>query len=134
MIRRSRHLEELRQALTRTPIVSILGPRQSGKTTLARAFARGKQATFFDLENPSHLARLSAPFMALEALRGLVVIDEIQRLPTLYEILRVLADRPRRPAKFLILGSADPRLVRGVSESLAGRVSHIDLQGFDLAE
>ncbi len=72
--------------------------------------------------------------LALEPLRGLVVVDEVQRLPKLFEVLRVLADRPRRPAKFLILGSADPRLVRGVSESLAGRVSHIDVAGFDLAE
>jgi predicted AAA+ superfamily ATPase len=71
---------------------------------------------------------------ALEPLRGLVVIDEIQRIPQLFEILRVLADRPRKPAKFLILGSADPRLVRGVSESLAGRVSHVDVGGFDLSE
>jgi predicted AAA+ superfamily ATPase len=118
----------------RNPIVSLLGPRQSGKTTLARAIARGRHATFFDLENPTHLARLSAPMHTLEPLKGLVVIDEIQRLPKLFEVLRVLADRPRNPAKFLILGSADPRLVRGVSESLAGRVSHVDVGGFQLTE
>jgi len=105
-----------------------------GKTTLARAIAQGRKATFFDLEDPADLARLSAPMQALEPLRGLVVIDEIQRLPKLFEILRVLADRPRSPARFLVLGSADPRLVRGVSESLAGRVSHVDVAGFDLAE
>ncbi len=134
VIGRSAHVREIRQALARSPIASILGPRQSGKTTLARTYARGRAATFFDLEKPSDLARLSAPFAALEPLRGLVVIDDIQRMPPLFEILRVLADRPRSPAKFLILGSADPRLVRGVSESLAGRVSHIDIAGLDLSE
>lgn len=133
MIKRSA-LPLLTEALKRTPIVSLLGPRQSGKTTLARAWAKGRRATFFDLENPTDLARLSLPMNALGPLRGLVVIDEIQRLPSLFEVLRVLADRPRTPARFLILGSADPRMVRGVSESLAGRVSHIDIGGFDLSE
>src|SRR5205814_4615045 len=116
--RRSDRLKELRRAWARSPIVSILGPRQSGKTTLARSFARGRAVTFFDLENPRDIATLSVPLTALEPLRGLVVIDEIQRMPKLFEILRVLADRRRSVAKFLILGSADPRLVRGVSESL----------------
>ncbi len=124
----------VRDALKRTPIVSLLGPRQSGKTTLARALARGRQATLFDLEDPTDLARLSLPMGALGPLRGLVVIDEVQRLSSLFEVLRVLADRPRTPARFLILGSADPRLLRQVSESLAGRVSHIDIGGFDLSE
>ena len=133
MIKRSA-LPLLTEALKRTPIVSLLGPRQSGKTTLARAWAKGRRVTFFDLENPTDLARLSLPMNALAPLRGLVVIDEIQRLPSLFEVLRVLADRPRTPARFLILGSADPRMVRGVSESLAGRVSHIDIGGFDLSE
>jgi hypothetical protein len=90
--------------------------------------------TFLDLENPVDVARLSSPMTALEPLRGLVVIDEVQRLPRLFEILRVLADRPRAPARFLLLGSSDPRLVRGVSESLAGRVTHLDIGGFDLEE
>jgi predicted AAA+ superfamily ATPase len=134
MIKRTAYLAGIRQALARTPVASLLGPRQVGKTTLARAFAKGNQATFLDLENPTDLARLASPLHALESLRGLVIIDEIQRLPSLFEVLRVLADRPRRPARFLILGSADPRLVRGVSESLAGRVSHIDVGSFDLTE
>lgn len=134
MIRRTRHASEIRTALSRGPIVSILGPRQSGKTTLARAIARGRSTTFFDLEHPSDVARLSSPMLALEPLRGLVVIDEVQRMPALFEVLRVLADRPRTPARFLILGSADPRLVRGVSESLAGRVHHVDITGFDISE
>ena len=115
--------------------MSILGPRQAGKTTLARAFvATRARVAYFDLENPVDEARLAVPMTTLEPLRGLVVIDEIQRMPKLFEILRVLADRPRTPARFLILGSADPRLIRGVSESLAGRVSHIDIGGFDLSE
>jgi predicted AAA+ superfamily ATPase len=136
VIERSRHLKQLRTALKRSPVVSILGPRQSGKTTLARAYGRSqKRVHFFDLERPIDVARLSTtPMTTLEALRGLVVIDEIQRLPKLFEILRVLADRPRTPARFLILGSADPQLVRGVSESLAGRVTHLDVGGFDLSE
>ena len=133
MIRRALHLLRVRRALARAPIASLLGPRQSGKTTLARAFA-GRRAAWFDLENPVDLARLSAPMSALDPLRGLVVIDEVQRLPPLFEVLRVLADRPRTPARFLLLGSADPRLVRGVSESLAGRVAHVDIGGFDLGE
>jgi predicted AAA+ superfamily ATPase len=133
MIRRSA-LVLVQEALKRTPIVSLLGPRQSGKTTLARVYTEGKRATLFDLEDPTDRARLSLPMETLGPLRGLVVIDEIQREPELFQVLRVLADRPRIPARFLILGSADPRLVRGVSESLAGRVSHIDVGGFDLSE
>lgn len=127
-------MAEIEAAIKVAPVVSLLGPRQSGKTTLARAIARRHKATFFDLEDPRDLARLASPMIALEPLHGLVVIDEIQRVPGLFEILRVLADRPRRPARFLILGSVDPRLVRGVSESLAGRVRHVDIAGFDLSE
>lgn len=136
MIRRAERLGEIRAALSRTPVASILGPRQSGKTTLAREFAKARsRVTTFDLESPVDVARLlSSPITTLEPLRGLVVIDEIQRIPKLFEVLRVLVDRPRTPARFLILGSADPSLVRGVSESLAGRISHIDIGGFDLRE
>lgn len=134
VIRRSERLKEVRAALRRTPIVHILGPRQSGKTTLARALTRTSRATVFDLEDPVDLARLASPMTALADLRGLVVIDEIQRRPDLFPVLRVLADRPKGRARFLILGSASPDLARGVSETLAGRVSHIDLAGFDLAE
>lgn len=135
MIRRARALAEVRAALARSPVVSILGPRQCGKTTLARAFAATRtRVTLFDLENPRDAARLASPMTALEPLRGLVIVDEVQRLPSLFEVLRVLADRPRVPARFLLLGSADPRLVRGISESLAGRLGHVDLRGFDLGE
>lgn len=134
MIERSRYERVVRRALKSSPVVSLLGARQVGKTTLAHRVAQGRRVTMFDLENPRDIARLSVPMHALEPLRGLIVIDEIQRQPKLFEVLRVLADRPRTPARFLILGSADPRMVRGVSESLAGRVSHIDVSGFDLSE
>jgi predicted AAA+ superfamily ATPase len=96
--------------------------------------AEREPCAYFDLENPVDVRRLSAPMMALEELSGLVVIDEIQRRPDLLELLRVLVDRPQNPARFLILGSASPGLVRGGSESLAGRIGFIDLSGFDLRE
>ncbi len=117
------------------PCVAILGPRQCGKTTLARIIAvREPSCTFFDLESPLDLRKLSVPMRTLGALTGLVVIDEIQRLPDLFGVLRVLLDRPDSPARFLLLGSASPTLVKGVSESLAGRVGFLDLGGFDLRE
>src|SRR5690349_3271924 len=95
---------------------------------------RREPAHYFDLETESGRARLAEPEIALSPLEGLVVIDEIQRLPGLFETLRPLADRPATAARFLILGSASPALVRGVSESLAGRVAFVDLAGFDLRE
>lgn len=133
MIRRSRLLSAVREALRRSPVVALLGPRQCGKTTLSRQIA-GPTAESFDLESTRDLQRLSAPMNALEPLRGLVVIDEIQRRPDLFPLLRVLADRPRTPARFLLLGSASPDLVRGVSETLAGRVAYVDMSVFDVAE
>jgi predicted AAA+ superfamily ATPase len=123
-----------RRALRESPVVALVGPRQCGKTTLARELIRGRRAEYFDLENPVDVARLAAPELALAHLKGLVVIDEIQRRPDLFELLRVLADRRRTPARFLILGSASPDLVRGVSESLAGRVRFVDMGGFDISE
>ena len=117
------------------PVATLTGPRQCGKTTLARAFAaRMPESTFFDLEAAVDRRQLEAPEHALSGLEGLVVIDEIQRLPSLFETLRVLVDRPHNAARFLLLGSASPDLVRGVSESLAGRAGLVDLSGFDLAE
>lgn len=134
MIRRPKLLSTLRAALRRSPVVALLGPRQCGKTTLAKALARAGRARYFDLEDPSDLGALDAPALALSGLRGLVILDEIQRKPDLLPLLRVLADRPRRPARFLLLGSAAPHLVRGVSETLAGRVALIEMGGFDLGE
>ena len=124
----------VRGALRANPIVALLGPRQCGKTTLARAIAAGEEAEYFDLEDPAGAARLAQPMTALQPLRGLVIIDEIQRQPEIFPVLRVLADRPRAPARFLALGSASPDLVRRSPESLAGRVAFVDMAGFDLRE
>ena len=134
MIPRPRALERITHAFSTHPIAALLGPRQCGKTTLARVIAEREPCTYFDLENPVDIRRLSAPMRTLEELTGLAIIDEIQRRPDLFELLRVLVDRPKNPVRFLILGSASPYLVKGVSESLAGRVGFIDLAGFDLGE
>jgi predicted AAA+ superfamily ATPase len=134
MIDRPRYLTDVERALEQNPVVALLGPRQCGKTTLARVVAEARHAHYFDLENPVHANRLSQPLTALESMEDLVIIDEVQRKPELFEILRVLADRPGRTTRFLVLGSASPRLVKGASESLAGRVSFVDLSGFDLWE
>ncbi|MCU0241443.1 MAG: ATP-binding protein [Vicinamibacteria bacterium] len=132
MIERERQLDRLRKLLGRYPVVGILGPRQVGKTTLAKELARrlGGPASIFDLEDPFDSARLNDPMLTLRALKGLIIIDEIQRQPELFPVLRVLADRPRRPARFLVLGSASPDLLRQTSESLAGRIAYHELTPF----
>jgi hypothetical protein len=127
-------LERIRGALARSPVTVLTGPRQSGKTTLARQLLAEESANYFDLEDPVSLARLDEPKTALEPLQGLVVIDEVQRRPDLFPILRVLADRRDQPARFLILGSASGDLMRQSSESLAGRLERIEIGGFTLAE
>jgi len=134
MIPRPDALKRIDNAFHVHPVAALLGPRQCGKTTLARMFAEREPCTYFDLENPVDLRRLSAPMRVLEDLSGLVIVDEVQRRPDLFELLRVLVDRPQSPARFLLLGSASPRLIKGVSESLAGRIGFIDLSGFDLSE
>ncbi len=120
--------------MSRSPVTAILGPRQCGKTTIARMLTAGFESHFFDLENPTDIARLQAPLLALKDLTGIVVIAEIQRKPELFEVLRVLADQATSDIRYLILGSASPHLVRGVSESLAGRIAFVDMGGFDLQE
>jgi hypothetical protein len=134
MIERGSLLSSIKTALGRSRIVALTGPRQSGKTTLARQFVRPDSVNYFDLEDPVSLARLEQPMTALQDLRDLIVIDEIQRKPDLFPILRVLADREGLPARFLILGSASPELIRSSSESLAGRMETISISGFSLAE
>ena len=131
---RKHYLETIRERLKSFPVVSVLGPRQVGKTTLAQAIAGEQSSHFFDLEDVDALARLSEPKMALERLEGLIVLDEVQRKPELFPLLRVLADRKPVKARFLLTGSASPDLVRGVSESLAGRVALVDMTGFNLSE
>jgi len=134
MIPRPHAIARVDRAFELHPIAAVLGPRQCGKTSLARLIAAREPCEFFDLEDPVDVRRLSAPMTTLERLSGLVILDEAQRRPELFELLRVLVDRPKNQARFLLLGSASPRIVKGVSESLAGRIGFIDLSGFDLRE
>ncbi len=134
MLPRTGLLAHIRAALARSRVVALVGPRQCGKTTLARILARAGRVAYFDLEDPRSLAQLDQPMTALEGLRGLVVIDEVQLRPDLFPVLRVLADRRPLPARFLVLGSASPSLLRQSSESLAGRMEVIEIGGFSLAE
>lgn len=126
--------QRLRYLMEHFPVVGILGARQVGKTTLARRMASSGPVHWFDLEDPADLTRLADPGLVLGGLRGLVVLDEVQRLPNLFPLLRVLADRPGRPATFLLLGSASPELLQQGSESLAGRIAWHELGGFALDE
>lgn len=134
MIDRPEYISQIIQQFAVHPVVAILGPRQSGKTTLSKMFASGKHASYFDLENPIDLQKLTTPMQTLSQLDGLIVIDEFQRKPELLEIIRVIVDRPATSVQFLILGSASPTLIRESSESLAGRVGFVDLNGFSLDE
>ena len=136
ILSRNTHLQTIYERFEDYPIVALPGPRQVGKTTLARLYAASlsEPVHHFDLESPADLARLSNPELALSRLEGLVILDEIQRLPELFPVLRVLADRPDKPARFLILGSASLELINGAGESLAGRISFVDVTGFTLLE
>lgn len=135
MVPRPHAIERIRSVFEVHPVAALLGPRQCGKTTLARLLAQDEvQSAIFDLENPIDRQRLSNPMRTLGRLEGLVVLDEIQRQPELFEVLRVLVDRPDHSTRFLVLGSASPRLVTGATETLAGRVGTVDLSGFSLAE
>jgi len=134
VIERRVYLSRLSDATRRSPVTALLGPRQCGKTTLARVFAKGRRVTHFDLESRPDRQRLQNPQMVLGSLNGMVVLDEIQVMPELFGVLRVLVDRPDNRARFLILGSASPDVVRGVSETLAGRVEFVELSGFDVGE
>jgi predicted AAA+ superfamily ATPase len=129
MLQRAIYQQRISDGLGRNPVVALVGPRQVGKTTLARLFVAPESLNYFDLEDPISLARLAEPMTALAPLTGLVVIDEVQRARDLFPVLRVLADRPNLPAHFLILGSASPALLRQSSESLAGRIEVIEIGG-----
>ena len=134
MVKRNSLKKHVEKALQRSRVVALVGPRQCGKTTLAREFLDVDSPNYFDLEDPVSLVRLDQPMTALRDLEGLIVIDEIQRRPDLFPVLRVLADRRPLPARFLILGSAAPELLRQSSETLAGRLELITMGGFRLAE
>jgi hypothetical protein len=134
VIDRKTDIALVRAALRRSRVVALLGPRQCGKTTLARQLVPANSLNYFDLEDPRDLARLSEPDTALRPLKGLVVIDEIQRRPQLFPLLRILADRKPLPARFLILGSASPDLLKQSSETLAGRLETVYLEGFRLSD
>lgn len=134
MIKRARLKEHVQKALKRSKALALLGPRQCGKTTLAREFVDKTSANYFDLEDPESIARLDNAKTALIRLKGLVVIDEVQRRPELFPVLRVLLDRKPLPARFLILGSASPDLLRQSSETLAGRLETMIMGGFSLDE
>lgn len=134
LIKRTLYTDAIDAALKRSPVTALLGPRQCGKTTLARIYEKESGAEFFDLESQVDLMRLRNPEMTLGDMDGLVIIDEIQIRPDLFQVLRVLADRPGNKARFLILGSASPDIIKNVSETLAGRCEFIELSGFDFSE
>ena len=134
MIERLSLAAHIQSALQRSRIIALIGPRQSGKTTLAQTSVAPDSVNYFDLEDPVSHTRLEEPMTALRPLQGLIVIDEIQRRPDLFPLLRVLADRQPLPAQFMILGSASPTLIQAASESLAGRLETIQISGFSLAE
>jgi predicted AAA+ superfamily ATPase len=134
VIDRPEPLALVRRALRRQRVVVLTGPRQCGKTTLARQIVPADSARYFDMEDPASVVRLAEPMTALAGLRGVVVIDEVQRRPDLFPALRVLVDRRPLPTRFLILGSASPELLRQSSETLAGRVETVSLSGFSLTE
>lgn len=134
MINRANLVRHVWSALRRSRAVMLIGPRQCGKTTLARQLLDVDSPNYFDLEDPASLSRLDEPMTALRGLNGLVVIDEVQRKPDLFPVLRVLSDRTPLPARFLILGSASPELLRQSSESLAGRIETVAMSGFSMSE
>ena len=134
MLKREDFYNKIQKALKRAKAVALLGPRQCGKTTLAREFVPSGSVNYFDLEDPQSAARLKNPKSSLSLLRGVVVIDEVQRVPELFPVLRTLLDRSPLPAKFLILGSASSDLLRQSSESLAGRLETVAMSGFGLGE
>ena len=134
MLQRAAYHRTLREALERSPVVMLAGPRQCGKSTLAKELLPEDSSAFFDLEDPTVRAAMEEPMTTLRNLRGLVVIDEAQRHPELFPVLRVLADRRDTPARFLLLGSASPELSRQSAESLAGRLELIELRGFGTDE
>ncbi len=134
MLARPFYLSAVTDALRRSPVTALLGPRQCGKTTLARMLAEDREVHYFDLESTMDRQRLQNPELLLGSLSGLIIMDEIQLAPELFRVLKVMADLPGHLCRYLILGSASPQIIRNVSETLAGRIEFVDLSGFNLAE
>jgi len=134
MLKRPDLDQSIRTALARSRAVVLNGPRQSGKSTMAQGLLSRQSPNYFDLENPLHAQRLAQPMETLSNLTGLVVIDEVQRAPGLFPVLRVLIDRSDVPGQYLLLGSASPALLRQAGESLLGRVETLEVSGFNLQE
>ena len=134
MLPRTDYLHQLEIVMSRSPVTALLGPRRCGKTTLARQLAATRESTLFDLESEPDMRRLANPELALGGFDGLVVLDGIQRMPQLFDTLRVLVNRADGRSRYLVVGSAEPDLVCDVSESPADRIECIELSGFDLAE
>ncbi len=134
MIKRQQYLKKLKAAIKRSPVTALLGPRQCGKTTLARELGEQQSAVYYDLESHIDLRRLQNPELMLGSAKGLVILDEIQLVPELFSVLRVIVDKPDFKGTFLVLGSASPTIIKNVSETLAGRVEFIELSPFSLLE
>lgn len=136
-IKRTLLLKKIQQSLGQVKVTALIGPRQVGKTTLASQLAKQKkykQVHFFDLEDPTDFSILENAKLTLEPLEGLIIIDEIQRRPELFQYLRVKADRMKKQTRILILGSSSRDLIERASESLAGRIRYIEIPGFSLLE
>ncbi|MEW6376841.1 MAG: AAA family ATPase [Thermodesulfobacteriota bacterium] len=133
-IKRQRLTVRIENSLSQYPVTLLLGPRQCGKTTIAKEIFSRLGGTYFDLEDPETPLKAEIAKLVLSDIEGLIIVDEFQRQPSLFPLLRVLADRDPLPSRFLILGSASPDLVRGVSESLAGRVTYVEMGGFRIDE
>ncbi len=133
-IQRTRYFNQLEYLVQNSPVTALLGPRQCGKTTLAKDFGNIQKSHYFDLESTVDSVALQNPETVLSELDGLIILDEIQQMPNLFNVLRVLVDRFERKCRFLILGSANPSLMKNISQSLAGRVDFLDMGGFDISE
>ncbi len=133
-IQRARYIDQLQYLVQNSPVTALLGPRQCGKTTLAKEFGAIHKSHYFDLESSADSAMLQNPETVLSELEGLIILDEVQLMPTMFNALRVLVDRFERKRKFLILGSANPSMMKNISQSLAGRIDFLDMGGFDVSE